>query len=59
MKGIVIAGFRNNKSRIQGTLIRENKKTVLMELPACYTRKHKHVKRHIRKHQCSIIHASA
>jgi len=58
MQGIVIAGFRKNKSRIQGSLVKENKKTVVMELPDCYIRKHKHVKRHIKKHQCSIIHSS-
>ena len=55
MSNIVIADFRKKKSRIQGTLVKENTKTVLMELPACYRNIKKHIKRHIRKHDVSVI----
>jgi len=55
MPNIVIADFRRKKSRIQGTLVKENTKTVLMELPACYRNTKKHIKRHKGKHDVSVI----
>ena len=53
MKVICIAQF--GKSRIQGQLKNENHHTVLMELPKVCQKKKKYVKRHIKKHDVSLI----
>lgn len=53
MDTICIAQF--GKSRIQGTLKHQNFHTVLMALPKVWRKKNKYVKRHIRKHDVSLI----
>ena len=56
MNRICIANFSAKSfRRIQGTLKKENTHTVLMELPMTFRKKKKHVVRHKRKHDVSII----